>query len=167
MVIDLSSIGTLFAFVLVCGGVLVLENSKNPPRPKFKTPYINGRYLVPMLYVSIALIIYRYFTKDWNDFFSLEPRPDEEGHMQAGWGLFKHKIPMILFLLTATALAVLAFVKRLSLIPVLGLLTCFYLMTQLGITNWLRFQIWLIVGLAIYFLYSRTSSKLHRAGASK
>src|SRR6266849_1263555 len=44
-VVDLSSIGTLFAFVLVCGGVLVLENSKNPPlRPKFKTPYINGRY---------------------------------------------------------------------------------------------------------------------------
>ncbi|PYI79932.1 MAG: hypothetical protein DME26_22580 [Verrucomicrobia bacterium] len=44
--------------------------------------------------------------------------------------------------------------------PVLGLLTCFYLMTQLGITNWTRFVIWLVVGLGIYFFYSGTSSKL-------
>ena len=65
-------------------------------------------------------------------------------------------------LLVATAVAILSFVKRLSLIPVLGLLTCLYLMTQLGITNWARFVIWLIVGLAIYLLYSRKSSKLHR-----
>src|ERR1044071_8791836 len=56
-VVDLSSIGTLFAFVLVCGGVLVLENSRNPPaRPKFKTPYINGRYIVPILY-GVTLVI--------------------------------------------------------------------------------------------------------------
>jgi hypothetical protein len=82
--------------------------------------------------------------------------------MEAGWDLFKHKIPMILFILVATVVAVLSFVKRLSLIPVLGLLTCFYLMTQLGITNWTRFVIWLVVGLAIYFLYSRKSSKLNR-----
>jgi len=65
-------------------------------------------------------------------------------------------------MLVAMAVAVLSFVKWLSLIPVLGLLTCFYLMTQLGITNWTRFVIWLVVGLAIYFLYSRKSSKLNR-----
>jgi hypothetical protein len=57
---------------------------------------------------------------------------------------------------------VLSFVKRLSLIPVLGLLTCLYLMTQLGITNWTRFLIWLLAGLAIYFLYGRNRSKLNR-----
>src|SRR6185436_3088536 len=62
-VVDLSSIGTLFAFVLVCGGVLVLENSRNPPaRPKFKTPYINGRYIVPVLYASA---IYWVYTSGW------------------------------------------------------------------------------------------------------
>lgn len=162
-VIDLSSIGTLFAFVLVCGGVLVLENSENPPaRPKFKTPYINGRYVVPLLYVTVSFIIYRYFKKEaWDSFLSMAPRTNADGQIEAGWDLFKHKIPMILFILVATAVTVLSFVKRLSLIPVLGVLTCFYLMTQLGITNWTRFLIWLVAGLAIYFLYSRKSSKLN------
>ena len=161
-VIDLSSIGTLFAFVLVCGGVLVLENSRNPPvRPKFKTPYIDGRYVVPLLYVAVIFVIYRYFKKEaWDSFFSLEPQANEVGSMEAGWDLFKHKIPMILFILVATAAAVLSFLKRLSLIPVLGMLTCLYLMTELGITNWTRFMIWLVAGLAVYFLYSRKSSKL-------
>ena len=161
-VVDLSSIGTLFAFVLVCGGVLVLDNSKNPPaRPKFKTPYINGRYVVPLLYAAVICGLYRYFKKEtWDSFFSMEPHANEDGQMQAGWDLFKHKIPLILFILLATAVAVLSFVKRLSLIPVLGLVTCFYLMSQLGITNWARFVIWLVAGLAIYFLYSRKASKL-------
>jgi APA family basic amino acid/polyamine antiporter len=164
-VIDLSSIGTLFAFVLVCGGVLVLENSKNPPvRPKFKTPYINGRYVVPLLYVAVIFFIYHYFKKEtWDSFFSMEPRLNADGRMDAGWALFKHKIPMILFILVASAVAVLSFVKRLSLIPVLGLVTCLYLMAQLGITNWARFVVWLVVGLAIYFLYSHKSSKLNRS----
>ena len=80
--------------------------------------------------------------------------------MEAGLALFKHKIPMILFMLVATALTLLSFVKRLSLIPVLGLLTCLYLMTQLGITNWTRFVVWLVGGLGIYFSYGRKSSKL-------
>jgi hypothetical protein len=53
--------------------------------------------------------------------------------------------------------------KKLSVIPVLGLLSCFYLATQLGITNWSRFVIWLIAGLAIYFLYGRKFSKLSLA----
>ena len=161
-VVDLSSIGTLFAFVLVCGGVLVLENSKNPPaRPAFKTPYINGRYLIPFLYVAVVFIVYFYFKKDaWDNFFSLAPQANEDGLMEAGWAMFQHKIPMIVFIIVATIMAVLSFVKRLSVIPVLGLLTCFYLMTQLGITNWARFGIWLIVGLVIYFSYSRKSSKL-------
>jgi basic amino acid/polyamine antiporter, APA family len=163
-VVDLSSIGTLFAFVLVCGGVLVLDNSRKAAvRPKFKTPYINGRYIVPLLYALAIFVSYRYFkTESWDPFFSLAPRVDASGQMEAGWDLFKHKIPMILFLLAATIVMILSFVKRLSLIPVLGLLTCLYLMTQLGITNWTRFLIWLVVGLAIYFLYSRKSSKLSR-----
>jgi basic amino acid/polyamine antiporter, APA family len=162
-VVDLSSIGTLFAFVLVCGGVLVLDNSKNPPaRPKFKTPYINGRYVVPVLYVAVIVVVYRYFkTEAWDTFLSMEPRANANGQIEAGWDFFRHKIPIILFILMATAITVLSFAKKLSLIPVLGLLTCLYLMSQLGITNWMRFLIWLVVGLAIYFLYGRKSSKLN------
>jgi APA family basic amino acid/polyamine antiporter len=146
-VIDLSSIGTLFAFVLVCGGVLVLENSSKPPTPKFKTPYVNGRYIVPVLYLAVLFVLYRYFKKTGlND-----------------WDAFKGHIPMILFVLVATIVTVFSFLKRLSLIPVLGLLTCFYLMTELGITNWMRFGIWLVVGLVIYFLYGRKASRLNLA----
>ena len=59
-------------------------------------------------------------------------------------------------------LTVLAFIKNLSLIPVLGLLSCFYLMTELGYTNWLRFLIWLVIGLVIYFTYSYKNSALGR-----
>ena len=90
--------------------------------------------------VVVIFVILRYFKKEaWDSFFSMEARANEDGQIEVGWARFKHKIPMILFLLVATAMAVLSFVKRLSLIPVLGLLTCFYLMTQLGITNWTRF----------------------------
>jgi len=48
----------------------------------------------------------------------------------------------------------------LSLIPVLGLATCGYLMTELGWTNWARFILWLLVGLVVYFLYGRRHSRL-------
>jgi len=57
-------------------------------------------------------------------------------------------------------LAGLCFFKNLSLIPVLGLLLCSYLMTQLEIVNWLRFLGWLTVGLIIYFSYGLWHSRL-------
>jgi APA family basic amino acid/polyamine antiporter len=165
-VVDLSSIGTLFAFVLVCGGVLVLGSSKNPPaRPKFKTPYINARYLMPLFYIGALLVVFLFFRQDvWDPFWSMQPVKNESGQMDSGWALFQHKIPMLFFMAGATILTVLSVVKKLSLIPALGLLTCFYLMTQLGITNWSRFGIWLVVGLAIYFFYSRKASKLNQLG---
>jgi hypothetical protein len=74
--------------------------------------------------------------------------------------LFRHKIPTIFFIIAATVLTLLSMIKKLSLIPMLGLISCLGLMSQLGITNWARFGTWLIVGLAIYFVYSRKSSKL-------
>jgi amino acid transporter len=164
-VVDLSSIGTLFAFVLVCGGVLVLENSRTVlARPKFKTPYINARYILPLIVAASVFVVYHYFKRDlWDSFWSMQPQANDSGQMESGWALFQHKIPAIFFILAATALTVLSALKKLSLIPVLGLLTCFCLMTQLGITNWIRFGAWLIVGLAIYFLYSRNTSKLKGA----
>ncbi|MBK5285373.1 MAG: amino acid permease, partial [Bacteroidia bacterium] len=50
-VTDLTSIGTLFAFILVCAGVLRLQMLPNPPERKFKTPYINSRYITPLLFI--------------------------------------------------------------------------------------------------------------------
>ena len=48
------------------------------------------------------------------------------------------------------------------LVPILGILTCFAMMASLGVDNWLRLVIWLGIGLAIYFGYSRSHSHLGR-----
>ena len=44
-------------------------------------------------------------------------------------------------------------------IPVLSVFFCFLLMTGLPIITWFRFVIWLVIGLFIYFLYSRRHSE--------
>lgn len=84
---DLTNIGTLFAFVLVCLGVIVLRK-KDPTRPR---PF---------------------------------------------------RVPMVPFF------------------PILGVLFCVALMLSLPIETWVRFVLWLIAGLVIYFLYSIKHSKL-------
>jgi APA family basic amino acid/polyamine antiporter len=84
---ELVSIGTLFAFVIVCGGVLVLRYTRpDIPRP-FKTP------LVPF-------------------------------------------------------------------VPVMGILSCFYLMSGLPKDTWIRLLLWMGIGLVIYFTYGIRKSKL-------
>jgi basic amino acid/polyamine antiporter, APA family len=88
-VIELTNIGTLFAFVIVCGGIIVLRRV-DPERPRpFRTP------LVPL-------------------------------------------------------------------VPILGILSCLWLMLGLPLITWIRFGIWLAVGLVIYFLYGRRRSVLQK-----
>ena len=68
MVTDLCSIGTLFAFVLVCAGVLVLQNKPDIPRGKFKTPYVNSKFIFPLLIligISIAFTVNKQTTMDF------------------------------------------------------------------------------------------------------
>jgi APA family basic amino acid/polyamine antiporter len=83
---DLSNIGTLFAFVLVSLGVLVLRRKQPERRRSFRTPW------VPVL-------------------------------------------------------------------PILSILSCVILMASLPLETWVRFVVWLIVGLGIYFTYSRHHSE--------
>jgi APA family basic amino acid/polyamine antiporter len=86
---ELVSIGTLFAFVIVCGGVLVLRYTRpDIPRP-FKTP------LVPF-------------------------------------------------------------------VPIMGILSCIYLMSGLPKDTWIRLLLWMGIGLVIYFTYGIRKSKLRR-----
>jgi APA family basic amino acid/polyamine antiporter len=83
----MTSIGTLFAFVIVCTGILIMRRTQpDIPRP-FRTP------LVPL-------------------------------------------------------------------VPILGILTCALMMFGLGLDNWLRLLVWLVIGQVIYFTYSRHHSKL-------
>ena len=154
-VTDLTSIGTLFAFVLVCGGILLLEErQKVTPtvRRGFRVPYINGKYVLPLLLLTVLGLVYAYNRDGMAAFFSLD----------GGWESFQHKLPLLGFIGIAALMTVLSFIRNLSLIPVLGLLTNLYLMTELGITNWSRFLAWLALGLAIYFAYGYRNSKLHK-----
>lgn len=48
------------------------------------------------------------------------------------------------------------------LIPVLGILSCGALMTFLPASTWLRFGLWILVGIVVYFAYSMHHSKLHK-----
>lgn len=54
-VTDLTSIGTLFAFVLVCAGVLRLHRMPDAPPRKFKTPYINAQWIMPAVFILSIL----------------------------------------------------------------------------------------------------------------
>jgi basic amino acid/polyamine antiporter, APA family len=47
-------------------------------------------------------------------------------------------------------------------LPLIGIALCIYLMTRLEAETWLRFGVWLAIGLAIYLAYGRTHSRLQR-----
>ncbi|MBP7605402.1 MAG: amino acid permease, partial [Spirochaetes bacterium] len=47
-------------------------------------------------------------------------------------------------------------------VPIASIVCCFILMASLPIETWLRFFVWLSVGLVIYFVYSRRNSKFER-----
>lgn len=218
-VTDLCSIGTLFAFVLVCAGVLVLQNRTDIPRGKFRTPYINSKFIMPALLVLGIVLSFTYnkdatiafiknekqlndatsivtslnesqvkeikiylLTKDSANFaannLDLETylsslsesqytstldylSISEDMKYESGFSLFKHKIPMWIFIIITFVLTFYSFTKNLSLIPLLGLISCLYMMAELGVSNWIGFGIWLCVGLLIYFGYSRKNSKLN------
>ncbi len=147
-VINLSSIGTLFAFVLVCGGVLILDlNPENQSKSKFKIPYINAQYLIGLsFFVSVYLF--------WPTSISLWISSHFQGDDKANTWI------MTIFFILWWLLAIFSFLKKLSLIPVLGLLINLYLMTQMGAANWERFFYWCLVGVAIYFAYGYQKSKL-------
>ncbi|MFT4983814.1 MAG: APA family basic amino acid/polyamine antiporter, partial [Flavobacterium sp.] len=203
MVTDLCSIGTLFAFVLVCAGVLVLQNKTDIPRGKFKTPYVNSKYVIPFMLAAglyyafnfnnkgtmdfltnetqinsaTAIItslnkeeskkVYEYLvsvgaqkttdtTLDLEDLLSQYQKDDAKYaaivaglpinkalKYESGLRLFKHKIPMWIFLIALVGLTLWSFAENLSLIPLLGLVSCLYMMAELSVWNWIYFTIWL------------------------
>jgi amino acid transporter len=138
-VTDLTSIGTLFAFFIVSIGVLFIDEKK----AKFKVPYINGRWFFPPVYL---LLFYYIFTS----------RPE----LLSGGATLGDSVIFLVYLLFMTGLMFFAMVKQWSLIPLLGATCCSYLMTELGVVNWLRFGLWLAVGLVLYFSYGIKKSKL-------
>lgn len=147
---DLTSIGTLFAFVLVSGGVLLLPPAPKEPG-KFRLPYINGQLIVPVIY---ALFIYLFRERTQEAFDNLAVLFSNPGEATFDLVLF------ILFILVAGILSVLTIIRKYSLIPIMGVLTCLYLLVEIPANSWLTFLGWMALGLSIYFLYGYRNSKL-------
>ncbi|MCB9284186.1 MAG: amino acid permease [Lewinellaceae bacterium] len=148
VVTDLTSIGTLAAFVLVCGGVIVLDVKHPEMKGKFRIPYWPAKYFLPLFWVIAIGILARYYPEN---FARLIP-----SDLQA----FEHMLPFYVFLLTALALTVMSFRMRISLIPTLGLLSCLYLMSEIPTASWWRLGIWFVIGIVIYLAYGRKHSRL-------
>ena len=149
-VIDLTSIGTLFAFLLVSGGILKLnpKGTKSKDGKGFIVPYFNSRiFLVPIWVLTILIA--------WT---SMDLSLYDTRHFP--FADLLNSTPFLIFLAVSAVISIYAVLYQWSLIPVLGLIVNFYLMSELGITNWLRFGIWLLVGLLIYFSYGYKNSKL-------
>lgn len=149
-VTELSSIGTLFAFALVCGGVLLLKRDKSLPKAKFQVPYVSGRIWFPLILVSLIVIGLRENDKLLTDYFFL----GADGHSLGS------KIPHWFFGAFCMMLLVGSIKWKWSLIPVLGLFFDLFLICELEWTNWMRFGLWLLAGLVIYGMYGYRKSKL-------
>lgn len=160
-VLDFTSIATLFAFVLVCGGVLVIPRKEKVPG-RFNMPYINARYIYPLMLLA-AIVIIELATADYfPGIFNFDFSGNEE--YVAGKLSFMDvatpNISLIVFWMICIILAVLAYIKQYSLIPLMGTTTCLYLLTGMTKSNWAWFIGWLALGLVIYFMYGYKNSRL-------
>jgi APA family basic amino acid/polyamine antiporter len=160
-VLDFTSIATLSAFVLVCGGVLLI-----PRREKqaggFNMPYINGQFIFPLIVVGaligVSFLSKTYFSDIFN--FDFSGNTDYLSGKKSFMDVATPNLSLIIFWLSAIALAIFSFIKKYSLIPLMGLITCMYLLTGMTKANWLWFLAWLAIGLVIYFAYGFKKSKL-------
>jgi basic amino acid/polyamine antiporter, APA family len=145
-VLDFTSIGTLFAFILVNGGVLMLPPKSPEERTgRFNLPYINGKIWVPAATLLIWIWISVYQPTYFTDILSYTKA--------------EHYTLSIFYVIWAV-LTVFSWLRNLSLIPMLGLLSCLYLLTGMAPSNWLWFGVWLLFGLVVYFSYGYRKSSL-------
>lgn len=142
---DLTSIGTLFAFVLVCFGVLVLPKlSPDVKKKAFQLPYINGQFIIPLL---AAIFIYFGLNRISNAFAALAT----EGYQEFLY---------LIFVFVLIIVAVLSFIRKYSVIPVVGAMCCMYLMIEIPPVSWVWFFVWMTIGLVFYSFYGRRKSLL-------
>lgn len=160
-VLDFTSIATLFAFVLVCGGVLLIPKKEKVPG-RFNLPYINGKIIYP-LFIAIALALISIYAKGYfSDAinFDFSNNADYVANKASFMDLATPKLSIIIFWIACIILSIMTFIKNYSLIPLMGVTTCLYLLTGMTKSNWAWFLGWLILGLVIYFIYGVRKSKL-------
>lgn len=149
--VDLTSVGTFFAFILVCAGVLYMDYSGLSAKSKFRVPYINGKYLIGLGFIAAWVLLYFYgqdTVSEWKEAPLLD--------------IIEHKSLLLIFWLVWLILAVMGYKYNFSLLPVTGILINLYLMGQLGASNWIIFLLWLAIGLVFYFMYGYKHSRLNK-----
>ena len=149
-ILDFTSIGTIFAFVLVCAGVLMLP-AKEKIKGRFHLPYINGKIIFPVIFIGSLVGFYL-----WQpDFFHalMDWKDPKEGEFRAS---------ICVFIIINLVLCIVTFIKNFSLIPLIGLSSCLYLLTGMSHENWFWFGMWFAVGLVIYFFYGYRNSNLRK-----
>ena len=143
---QLTSIGTLFAFVLVSWGVLVLPRQEGMRTRGFRLPYVDGRYIVPILFLAYLFLF----------------RERLGAALQHITQVGLQEVLFLVFTILATCLTAATAIRRYSLIPVLGVLFCAYLLIEIPAIAWEWFFGWMAFGLTIYFLYGYRKSQLAR-----
>jgi amino acid transporter len=176
-VLDFTSIATLFAFVLVCGGVLLIPK-REKQAGKFHIPFINSQFIFPIIIVGVLVALGVFVNGYYMHLFQFSLTAAESDNIikgivkptaelvnkalhEAELTKLTLNVSTIIFWVVALVLSVLSFVKKYSLIPLLGLITCLYLLTGMTALNWAWFVSWLLIGLVIYFFYSRKHSILN------
>ena len=146
-VLDFTSIGTLFAFVLVCGGVLLLPKREPSANSGFVLPYINGKWIYLSALVMIIGIVHYKLPSYWGQMFRAF---GNESNFETQ--------SMAIFWLFTLVLAITTFQHKLNLIPLLGITACGYLLTGMQQENWFWFIVWFGIGLLFYFSYGFRNS---------
>jgi APA family basic amino acid/polyamine antiporter len=130
--VDLTNIGTLFAFILVCAGLIVLR-VKEPGRERpFRVP--SGWTWTVLMYLLFAVAVGLAWNYEW--------------------------LSSTAALITLVVAGVLFAISRNHVFPVLGIVGCIYLVYYLPATSWLRFTAWLNFGFIVYFAYGSVHSRL-------
>jgi amino acid transporter len=143
LVTDLTSIGTLFAFVLVSGGVLLLPHIEKK-EGQFRLPNWSGRYWIPAFLIVFVLLNWERINTAFQS-------------LTAGSG---DGILLLVYFLISLLITIITAIKKLAFIPVMGVLSCLYLLVEIPLNSWKWFFVWMIIGLLIYFSYGRSNSKL-------
>jgi APA family basic amino acid/polyamine antiporter len=143
--VDLTNIGTLFAFVLVCAGIIILRK-RDPGRQRtFKVAWVP---LTPVwLFMPYAIWTLGEMHIPTRVVLTLICMLGLAGNIAALAQKVKG-IQISDWLKTDLALA--------------GILSCIYLMDGLPRVTWERFVLWLAIGLVLYFLFGYKRSKLRR-----
>ncbi|MDI9358754.1 MAG: amino acid permease [Phycisphaerales bacterium] len=170
-ILDFTSIGTLFAFALVCTGILFIQ-----PRDKsqllsngtkqFSIPFINSRYILsPVVFVVVLVLSIWVINPQGQTYFQeLFTNHSSLIDGQHTYSFFNNdffvKNTVRVFWIFTLFICLLSFFKKLSLIPILGIISNLFLLCQMSSINWIFFIIWFTIGLVIYLLYGYKHSNL-------